>query len=312
VTAMDIGIALPNHREGASLEGMRAAADAAVRYGWRSIWAIDHLVVAKSEAADYGWTLEPLISLAYLGALYPTLRVATGVLVPPMRDAVQLAKELATLDNLLGPDRLIVGVGVGDEEDRAEYANLGKDDRFRKRGAYLDETIALWRHLWSGRTDPFVGTFNTLTDFTFDPLPVRRDDLLIISGGRSDRALTRVGRITDGFYASRWGPAELRDRWPTMLATAHANGRKRPFLAARVRVKFETAPGTTAAYSVCGTPERMADELMAFALAGTNEFVAVLDATRPDDVTRLTARFEREVVARFREAWDRRPARSGI
>jgi len=309
VTAMDIGIALPNHREGASIEGMRAAADAAVRHGWRSLWAIDHLVVARSEAADYGWTLEPLLSLAYLGALYPTLRVATGVLVPPMRDAVQLAKELATLDNLLGPDRLIVGVGVGDLEDRAEYANLGKDDRFRTRGAYLDETIALWRHLWSGRTDPFVGKFNTLIDFTFDPLPARRDELLIISGGRSDRALTRVGRITDGFYASRWGPAELRDRWPTMLATARANGRKRPFLAARVRVKFDVAPGTTPVYAVCGSAERMAGELLAFAEAGTDEFVAVLDAISPEEVTRLTDRFEREVVARFREARARRPDR---
>jgi alkanesulfonate monooxygenase SsuD/methylene tetrahydromethanopterin reductase-like flavin-dependent oxidoreductase (luciferase family) len=73
-----------------------------------------------------------------------------------MRDAPQLAKELATLDTL-SDGRLIVGVGVGDIEDISEYENLGKGDRFKVRGRYLDESIALWRHLWGGRTEPFIG-----------------------------------------------------------------------------------------------------------------------------------------------------------
>ncbi len=299
---MDIGVAIPNHRAGASIQGLTAAADAAVRHGWRSLWAVDHLVVSRSEAVDYGWTLEPLVSLAYLGALYPTLRIATGVLVPAMRDAVHLAKELATLDNILGADRLIVGVGVGDAEDEIEYANLGKADRFHTRGAYLDEAIALWRHLWSGTAEPFAGRFNTLADFTFAPLPIRKDKLLVISGGRSDRALTRVGRLTDGFYSSRWGPTELRERWPGMLATAATNGRPRPFLAARVRVRFDVDPSSTTVYAVCGTPEQMVAELLAFAEVGVDEFVTVLDAVLPADVTRLADRFERDVVRPFRAA----------
>ena len=41
-----------------------------------------------------------------------------------------------------GVGLLVVGVGVGDEDDLGEYRNLGKADRFRRRGAYLDETIA--------------------------------------------------------------------------------------------------------------------------------------------------------------------------
>jgi alkanesulfonate monooxygenase SsuD/methylene tetrahydromethanopterin reductase-like flavin-dependent oxidoreductase (luciferase family) len=93
---------------------MVASAEAVSRHGWRSVWAVDHLVVPTSEATEYGWTLEPLLSLAWLGAMYPRLGLATGVLVPPMRDAVQLAKELATLDVLSG-GRLMIGVGVGDE-----------------------------------------------------------------------------------------------------------------------------------------------------------------------------------------------------
>ena len=302
---MEIGLALQNHGDGTSADGISASADAVSRHGWQSIWAVDHLVVAAAESADYGWTLDPLVSLAWLAARYPSIRIATGVLVPPMRDAVQLAKELATLD-ILSEGRLMVGVGVGDEEDLGEYANLGKADRFRVRGAYLDETIALWRHLWAGRTDPFEGRFVTLTDFTFNPLPPQRDHLMILSGGRSDRALSRVGRITDGLYSSRWGPEDLVSRWPAMLATAAANGRSRPRLATRVRVRFDATPDSR--YSVCGSPAEMAAQLVRFAEIGVNDFVAVLGAILPADIERLATRFEREVVARFRDAWASRSA----
>jgi alkanesulfonate monooxygenase SsuD/methylene tetrahydromethanopterin reductase-like flavin-dependent oxidoreductase (luciferase family) len=222
-----------------------------------------------------------------------------------MRDAVQLAKELATLDVLSG-GRLVIGLGVGDEEDQGEYANLGKADRFRVRGAYLDEAIALWRHLWAGGGEPFAGRFTTLTDYTFDPLPVQGARIPILSGGRSDRALARVGRLTDGLYSSRWGPDELAARWPGMLETARANGRQEPYLAARVRVRFDAQPDSK--YSVCGSAAEMVAELIRFAEVGTSEFVAVLDAVLPGDIDRITERFQREVVVPFREAW---AARSG-
>jgi len=240
-----------------------------------------------------------MLSLAYVTALYPTVHLATGVLVPPMRDAVQLAKEIATLDALCD-GRLLVGVGVGDEEDLVEYANLGKGERFRHRGAYLDESIALWRHLWSGSSEPFAGKFHQLSDFVFEPLPKARERLRVISGGRSDRALSRVGRITDGFYASRWGPAEIAERWPGMLETAQRNGRIRPYLAARVRVRFEPQPSIPGVYVMAGDGPSMLAELRRFAAVGTDEFVAVFDSVTPEAVTRDADRFQREVVEPFR------------
>ena len=270
-----------------------------MRHGWRGVWAVDHLVVGHAQERDYGWTLETMVSLAYLGALYPKIGLAAGVLIPPMRDAVQLAKEIATLDVLTG-GRVLIGVGVGDEEDLVEYANLGKEARFRQRGAYLDESIALWRHLWSGSREPFNGKFHHLEDFVFEPLPTERDRLRVISGGRSDRALTRVGRITDGFYASRWGPTEIAQRWPGMLETARTNGRVRPYLAARVRVRFGPQPPTPGVYVMGGEAPAMIAELRRFADVGTDEFVAVFDAVTPEDVTRAADRFQHDVVAPLR------------
>src|SRR5207247_134012 len=104
-----------------------------------------------------------------------------------------------TLDSLSG-GRVIAGVGVGWNRD--EFANLGAAERFHVRGAYLDETIRLWRHLWSGSTEPFHGRFHTMDDFTFSPLPPSGASLPILVGGRSERALKRAGSLGDGYHSS--------------------------------------------------------------------------------------------------------------
>lgn len=293
------GLALQNHGTGVHREGMDAAAETAQHQGWQTLWAVDHLIVPASGESDYLWTLEPLVTLGYLAGRYDRLRLATGVLVPPMRDAVQLAKELATLDLLAG-GRLLVGVGVGDELDRGEYENLGKGDRFRVRGAYLDETIELWRHLWAGGGEPFQGRFHDLADYAFHPLPPRGAATPIWSGGRSDRALSRVGRLTDGYYASRWGPDDLRDRWPVMLDRAREHGRARPSLAARVRVRPNLPPDGR--YSLCGPTRAMVDGLLAFTDLGMDEFVAVFDAVEPEAIRRAMTTFHSDVVEPYLEA----------
>jgi len=200
-----IGLILPSKGGGTGPESLDAAAETAVRLGWTSVWVTDHMMVSRgAEADEYGTILEAMTALTWVGARHPSLTLGTSVLVPAMRDAVQLAKEIATLDVLTG-GRLIVGVGVGDEGDIPEYANLGKADRFRVRGAYLDETIALWRHLWSGGIEPFEGRFHRLEDYMFLPLPTQGDRLPIWSGGRSARAVTRAATLSDGYHATRAG-----------------------------------------------------------------------------------------------------------
>src|SRR6185312_10467321 len=103
----------------------------AVDLGWTSVWVTDHLMVPRGEEADeYGNILEAFTSLTWVGARFPKLTLGSSVLVPAMRDAPLLAKQIASLDVLTG-GRLIVGVGVSDVHDATEYANLGKIDRFK-------------------------------------------------------------------------------------------------------------------------------------------------------------------------------------
>ena len=159
---MKLGLILPTIGQGAGGEALAAAAETATTLGWNSVWVTDHLMVpAGPEAEEYGWVLEATTALTWVAAQFPKLRVGFSVIIPAMRDAPLLAKQLATIDFLTG-GRLTVGVGSSETHDLPEYENLGKADRFARRGAYLDETIALWRHLWSGNTEPFRGEFHQL------------------------------------------------------------------------------------------------------------------------------------------------------
>ena len=152
---MRYGICLPNFTDVASPDTIDAAAGTAERLGWETVWTTDHVLVDRGEdSADYRTNYDALGTLAWVGARHPRLRLATSVIVVPQRNAVVLAKELATLDSLSG-GQVVAGVGGGWNE--REFGNLAMGHRFAIRGAYLDETIMLWRHLWSGSGEPFRG-----------------------------------------------------------------------------------------------------------------------------------------------------------
>ena len=288
---MDYGICLPNFPEGASLEGMEAAAETAERLGWSTVWTTDHVLVPKKDAGDYGRIYDTILSLAWVGAKYHEVRLGTSVIVVPQRNAVLLAKELATLDALTG-GRVIAGVGVGWNE--REFANVGVGDRFHVRGAYLDETIALWRHLWSGSTEPFHGRFHAIDDFAFAPLPDQGAALPIVVGGRAEAALRRAGTLGDWYHSSATGPAKYAERLPVIRTAAEAAGRPMPFLSARTTTEFGATTGTY--YAIRGTPEEMAAEVRAFESLGVAHLALSFQLTDPEAVRAVAERFANEVA----------------
>jgi probable F420-dependent oxidoreductase len=288
---ISFGVALPTMRAGASPELIEAAAETAEDLGWSTAWTTDHLLVPASSATEYGRIYEAITTLAWLGARHPDLRLGTSVIVVPQRNAVVLAKELATLDALSG-GRVIAGVGAG--WNAAEFANLASTDRFPRRGAYLDETIRLWRHLWSGSREPFTGAFHEIRDFAFEPLPAQGANLPVIVGGHSPAALRRAGMIGDGYQSSSTGPEAYEQRLPLIRAAAVASGRPMPALSARVAVEDGAASG--AGYRLSGSPADMLAEVRAFVGLGVEQLVVGFE---PRDAERYVAameRFDREVA----------------
>ena len=288
---MDFGLCLPNFPAGASGEGMVAAAGLAATHRFSTVWTTDHVLVDHESADEYGHIYDAILALAWVGARVPTVKLGTSVIVVPQRNAVVLAKELASLDSLSG-GRVVAGVGVGWSE--TEFANLGMDDRFHVRGAYLDETIRLWRHLWSGSGEPFDGRFHRMDDFTFSPVPAQGERIPIVVGGRAEAALRRAGALGDGYHASATSPARFEPRIPIIRAAAEAAGRSMPALSARVRLRF--GPPTDEWYAMQGSPEDIAAEVRAWAALGVEHLALWVETTDPAVLERDLARFVSDVV----------------
>ena len=287
---MDYGLCLPNFPDGASPEGIEAAAEVAERLGWSTVWTTDHVLVPHADAGDYGRIYEAILTLAWVGARHPQVRLGTSVIVVPTRNAVITAKELATLDSLSG-GRVTAGVGIG--WNVTEFGNIGVADRFGVRGAYLDETIRLWRHLWSGSSEPFRGRFHTIDDFVFGPLPVQ-SPLPIVVGGRAEPALRRAGRSADGYQSSSASPAAYAERVAVVHAAAEAAGRPTPSLSARAQVRF--GEHAESGYAMHGTPEAIAAEVRAFAALGVQHVALAFGTTDPTEVVARAERFAAEVA----------------
>jgi probable F420-dependent oxidoreductase len=290
IRAMDYGLVLPSLGDGASRDGIAAAVELAEEHGFGDVWGTDHLLVDPAAADDYGRIFEIVTTLAWVAARSESVKLGTSVIVVPMRNAVVMAKQLATLD-VLSDGRLIAGFGVGWNPD--EFANVGVSDRLAVRGAYTEEAIALCRHLWSGSTEPFHGRFHEFADFVFGPLPPRRE-IPIWLGGRDERALRRAGRVADGYHSSGAGPGSFEKRLAVVRAAAEAAGRPLPRLSARVRVELDAEPQPSF-YTMHGSAERIAGEIRAFAELGVDHLALAFPPRDPAGLRAAVARFSEEI-----------------
>jgi probable F420-dependent oxidoreductase len=288
---MDFGLALPHLGDDSNLEGIAAAVDLAEEHGFTDVWATDHILVDHAAAEDYGRIYEAITTLAWIAGRTSTIKLGTSVIVVPMRNAVLLAKQLATLD-ALSNGRVIAGFGVGWSAD--EFTNVGVGDRFHERGAYTDETIALCRHLWSGTSEPFRGRFHQFSDFVFGPLPAQGENLPIWIGARDERALRRVGRLADAYHASAASPASLAGRIPVIRAAAEEAGRPMPRLSARVRVELDAAAQDY--YTMHGPAADVAAEIRAYAALGVDHLALMFPPRGAAALRQAIGRFFAEVV----------------
>ncbi len=286
---MKYGLVLRSTGPKATPEAIEAGAETAERLGWETVWTTDHVLVPEGNSSEYGRVYEAIMTLGWVGARHPKLRLGISVVVVPQRNAVLLAKELATLDALSG-GRLLAGVGIGWME--AEFANLGMSERFHRRGAYLDETIRLWRHLWSGSRAPFEGAFHQFRDYVFEPLPPQGEHVPIVVGGQSDAGMRRAGALGDAYQSTGAGPAEFERRIPLIREAAEKAGRPMPRLMARLAIG--TAPAGR--YALSADPEKARADIDALAALGVEELALVFDETEPDRLAAGIERFDREVA----------------
>lgn len=151
---------------------------------------------------EYPW-LEPMTMLGAIAAVTTRASLGVSVLVAPLRPALLLAKQAATLDVISG-GRVSLGVGVGWQED--EYAAAGVE--FERRFGRLEEMVAACRALWSPGPATFTGRDYAFEDFYSRPLPVQERLPVIFGFAPSASNFARLARVGDGWTVN---PSDLPD-----------------------------------------------------------------------------------------------------
>jgi probable F420-dependent oxidoreductase len=129
-----------------------------------------------------------------MAAVTSRVRLATGVVIAPLRPAAVLAKTVATLDVLSG-GRLDLGVGVGWQ--REEYDAEGLD--FATRGQRLDDTMGACRALWSQLPASYDSETVSFDDVFCAPQPVQDPLPVWFSGTLTARQRRRIVELGDGW-----------------------------------------------------------------------------------------------------------------
>lgn len=231
---MKLGLMFANSGPFANPQLMAHLAQVAERFGFESIWTVEHVVIPQNYQSPYPYSPsgkipgsedvpipDPLLPLAYAAAITKTLRLGTGVMILPQRHPLYVAKEVATLD-VLSNGRVILGIGSGWLKE--EFDSLGLD--FHQRGARTDEAIKSLRALWSPEAaSSFHGKHFSFGPVKCFPKPVQKDGVPIVIGGHSPAAAKRAGRYGNGFFPAIAEPDKLKELFAMMSAEAKKAGR---------------------------------------------------------------------------------------
>ncbi len=200
---MQFGTHLPQYGSASGPEAIQQAAVLAERLGFRDVWVSDHVVQPAGQDYPSPYLYDPLLTLAWAGAVTNRIGLGTSVLVLPQHHPLWLAKALASLDALSGGRVTVVG-GVG--WSAGEFAALGQS--FHDRGARTDEIVDILRSCWHADPVEFTGA-----DYRFEPLrvlPKPAHPIPIWLGGSSEAAFRRAVAKGDGFQMIGVDPAGAR------------------------------------------------------------------------------------------------------
>lgn len=184
------------------------------RCGYDSMWVGDHVAFTIA-------IFDPLMQLAQAAVISRRLIFGTDVYLLPLRHPTSVAKQVSTLDHLT-EGRFVFGVGVGGEFPK-EYEACGVP--LNERGARLSESLTVMRKLWTGEPVSHAGKFFNFEGVGMQPPPRQPGGPPIWCGGRSDPALRRTGRMTDGWMSYVVTPDMYRQGLEKIATAASEAGR---------------------------------------------------------------------------------------
>jgi len=328
---MRFGFMLPSfsyqNLDFATAASLRDFAVRAEQLGYESLWVPEHLLTARGL---YGtaW-LSPLETLAYVAGATTRIRLATGILILPIRNPVFMAKEIGSLHMLSG-GRFELGIGAGWDANEFKVAGT----KLSQRGGRTDEILDIFDKLWSGEEVTHHGKYYDFENVIIDPPLPTRPKLWMAGGAKiktglspdpetiAPTVLERIVRRADGWLARAAGSnASVMSDWAEITRRMQEIGRPRGELifghlnfthvvptdsdAAALREqrpRFERVMGTHRSFEhlqtcyLMGSPARIRERIAELAAAGM-EYLVLSPVTYEKEQLEI---WESEIIRHFR------------
>ena len=290
---MKLGLRLPQ-RLGVDLQhDVVEAARTAEAAGYDSLWTYERLLFPQT---PYAWTnvpwpehsrqaADPLAVLTAAAVATEKVRLGTSVLVAALHTPVQLAKALATIDQISG-GRMIAGMATGWSTDELQATGATRADR----GRFLDETLDVFDAVWGPDPVTFRSLRVVIDNAAVLPKPASKIPVMLGGGGSnlgrstSSAAVQRIAKCADGWLPllSTPGPAgaaELRESWDRIREMASEYGRdtSRMEMVVVGNVTFTDRPAGPDRSAFVGTLDQVMDDVRTAAEAGADELIADLN-----------------------------------
>ena len=286
---MRLGLRLPQ-RLGVDLQhDVVEAARTAEAAGYASLWTYERLLFPQTPAEPYAelpnvpWpahsrqAADPLAVLTAAAVATEQVRLGIAVLVAALHTPVQLAKALATIDQISG-GRMIAGMGTGWSTDEFQATGATRADR----GRFLDETLDVFDAVWG--PDPVTFRSPRVVIDNASVLPKPATKIPVMLGGGSSKAVQRIAKRADGWLPvpttpGPAGAAELRASWDRIREMASEYGRdtSRMEMVVVGNVTFTDRPAGPDRSAFVGTLDQIMDDVQMAAEAGADELIVDLN-----------------------------------
>jgi alkanesulfonate monooxygenase SsuD/methylene tetrahydromethanopterin reductase-like flavin-dependent oxidoreductase (luciferase family) len=274
---MRVGIGLPNAVPGTDGRTLLEWARRAEAGPFTSLGVLDRIAYDSHE---------PLGTLAAAAGVTERIRMATMVVIAPIRATAVLAKQAASVDALSG-GRLTLGLAVGSGTKDYQAAGMPHAGRGRR----FDDQLENLRDLW---------------DSELGPKPAQPGGPELLVGGSSDLAFARVARYAAGYVHGGGPPRAFARAADTARAAWVDAGRPdRPVLWGQsyfalgedavergrgYMLDYYAFTGPFAeriAEGLLTNPQQIASQVRGYAEAGCDDLVLLPAVNDPQQVERL-------------------------
>jgi alkanesulfonate monooxygenase SsuD/methylene tetrahydromethanopterin reductase-like flavin-dependent oxidoreductase (luciferase family) len=203
---MRLGIGLPNT--------MATEIDRTLMFDWaRLADEAGFHVLGTIDKPNYdSW--DPLTTLAGVAGVTERIRLATTILLLPLRNEVLVAKQAAVVDQL-SAGRLTLGVAQGGRPDDFELLGASFVGRSKRIEAQVGRIREIWANARASDEDHGMP----------GPAPVQQPGPPVWVGASRPGAVERAARIGDGFLFGTAGSQAMSERAPRIREAFATSGK---------------------------------------------------------------------------------------